>query len=127
MDLHDRQDEAVGHVEALDDLIPGDRDSRRALSPALDFNEPQAPVGFARLDVVADLISSHVTRIMAKFPLKGQDYVHRDPFDGGASRRVVGTWAVPRQAVEQATGYNDGPAHYNRWERLDLGLELQLA
>ena len=73
-ELDDGEDEIIGLVQRVENLVAGDQDVGRAADPPLDLDEPQ-PAGawHTAFDVVSPLLEFPVNRFKAQLPLDGHD------------------------------------------------------
>ena len=73
-EFDDREDEVIGLVQRVENLVAGDQDVGRAADPPLDLDEPQlASAWHTAFDVVSPLLKFPVNRFKAQFPLDGHD------------------------------------------------------
>src|SRR4051812_11870983 len=87
IDLNDREVPAIRDVEALLDLVAGDRDRCRTCSSALHLDEAEASVGIVRLDIPADLQRGYILRDTAGAAFAVHYRVHRSNLDLRGSPR----------------------------------------
>src|SRR4051812_4776350 len=121
------QDEFVGLVEGVEDLISGDGDSVSTANASLDFDEAQlAGLGHAALDVVADLFELTVDGLKTELPLNVHD-------DGARPRRAnLGinwsdrSWRFPLHCLDESQRDNQHATEHHRRQRRNLRYQLQL-
>ena len=123
--LHDPEDEVLGLVQGVQNLIARDRDRGRAAGPALDLDESKlARAWHPAFYVVPQFLELPVRRVKPKASLN----LHNDSAcPGGRFLRIHGRSCVrrfmPVHGIDEPLGDDQQSSQHHRGQRREVRLE----
>lgn len=126
-ELDNSQDEVIGLVERIEDLVAGDGDALCTRDSPFHLDETQlAGPGDTAFNVVAELLEFAVGGIKTQTALDAHNNRTGTGRAGLGIDRGGGNWSgASLDRMEQADRHHQGATQDYRWQRRELGLKLK--